>query len=202
VTDTDGQSQHGTAYEQVCTSFHAIDDFRTKLLGFLPLVTGGGLILLTGRPDEVRERFFAPLGLFGFLVTFGLLIYELNGMKRCLELIYDGEALEDCMELERGQFITRANARRNTFTKPFAAAWIYPAVLAAWTYLALYERHGLAKVISASLVFILGLVGVTRYDQSLRKNLKHNLEKDLEQRESERRAKASRTVNDGERSAK
>ena len=87
-TDTDDNLR--TAYEQVCTSFHAIDDFRSKLLGFLPLVTGGGLILLTGPADEVREEFFGPVGLFGILATIGLLAYELNGMKRCRELIYDG----------------------------------------------------------------------------------------------------------------
>jgi hypothetical protein len=31
----------GAAYEELCTSYRAIDDFRAKLLGFLPLVTGG-----------------------------------------------------------------------------------------------------------------------------------------------------------------
>jgi hypothetical protein len=107
VTNIDGSDNCRTAYEQVCTSFHAIDDLRTKLLGFLPLVTGGGLILLTGRTGEVRQEFFVPFGLFGVLVTFGLLVYELNGMKRCLELIYDGEALESAMGLRLGQFITR-----------------------------------------------------------------------------------------------
>ena len=48
---------------------------RAKLLGFLPLVTGGGLILLTGRPDHVRREFFGPVGLFGIAVTTGLLAY-------------------------------------------------------------------------------------------------------------------------------
>ena len=27
------------AYEELCTSYRAIDDFRAKLLGFLPLAT-------------------------------------------------------------------------------------------------------------------------------------------------------------------
>jgi hypothetical protein len=84
-------------------------------------------------------------------------------VKRCLELIYDGEALERAMHLESGQFITRVAgfcklfteppgppkfftrpfapskfftgpfALSNIFTKPFAAGWIYPAALAAWT---------------------------------------------------------------------
>ncbi len=29
-------------YQQLCDSYRAINDFRTKLLGFLPLATGGG----------------------------------------------------------------------------------------------------------------------------------------------------------------
>ena len=29
-----------TFYDQVCLSYRAIDDFRAKLLGFLPLATG------------------------------------------------------------------------------------------------------------------------------------------------------------------
>jgi hypothetical protein len=66
----------------MCTSYHAIDDFRAKLLGFLPLVTGGGLVLLTGRPEDVRQDFFRPVGIFGVAVTIGLLAYELNGVRR------------------------------------------------------------------------------------------------------------------------
>lgn len=30
------------AYQELCSSYHAIDDFRAKLLGFLPLATAGG----------------------------------------------------------------------------------------------------------------------------------------------------------------
>jgi hypothetical protein len=63
------------------------------LLGFLPLVTGGGLILLTGQVDEVRKEFFGPVGLLGIAVTLGLLAYELAGIKRCLALINDGARL-------------------------------------------------------------------------------------------------------------
>jgi hypothetical protein len=215
VTNIDGSDNCRTADEQVCTSFHAIDDLRTKLLGFLPLVTGGGLILLTGRTGEVRQEFFVPFGLFGVLVTFGLLVYELNGMKRCLELIYDGEALESAMGLRLGQFITRIDgfsklytrpfapskfftrpfASSNIFTKPFAAAWIYPAVLAAWTYLALFLDHrGLAKLISP-IVFIAGFLGVLWYDQFWSQKLYNQ----YESRKSEQGGtEACKTVHAGE----
>jgi hypothetical protein len=157
-----------TAYDQLCTSYHAIDDFRAKLLGFLPLVTGGGLILLTGRADAVRRDFFVPVGLLGIAVTIGLLAYELNGVKRCRELIDEGKALERDMQLEHGQFISRHDPAFSIVTKPFAAACIYPAALAAWTYLALFFNHRvLANVISPT-VLVAGLVTILLYDRRTR----------------------------------
>lgn len=34
------------AYGEVCNSYHAIDDFRTKLLGILPIASLAGILLL------------------------------------------------------------------------------------------------------------------------------------------------------------
>jgi hypothetical protein len=42
------------------------------------------------------------------------------------------------MRLRDGQFIRRPNNLLWVVNEPFAAALIYPAVLAAWTYLALF----------------------------------------------------------------
>jgi hypothetical protein len=168
MTNADGSDHLRTAYDQLCTSYHAIDDFRAKLLGFLPLVTGGGLILLTGRPDDLRKEFFGPVGLLGIAVTLGLLAYELAGIKRCLALIDDGLALETDMNLQRGQFIRDDYAFR-FITKSFAAAWIYPAVLAAWSYLALFINHRVLADVISPIVFVAGFVGILVYDQSLRK---------------------------------
>jgi hypothetical protein len=170
VTDTDRSDNRRTAYDQLCTSYHAIDDFRAKLLGFLPLVTGGGLILLTGRTDEVRREFFRPVGFFGIVVTTGLLAYELNGIKRCRELITAGEALEVDMRLDHGQFHGRSKAAFSIITKPFAAALIYPAVLAAWSYLALFEDSHDPTDISLG-VFIAGFAWIVLYDQYLNHGL-------------------------------
>ncbi len=148
TTDTNRPNHLPTAYNELCSSYHSIDDFRTKLLGFLPLVTGGGLVFLSGRAEELRKEFFGPVGTFGVLVTLGLLAYELFGIKKCHALIENGKALEREMGLpvgERGkpagQFIQRPNNLLWVVNEPFAAAFIYPAVLAAWTYLAwLYDN--------------------------------------------------------------
>src|SRR5262245_44923641 len=44
------------AYDQLRVSYRAIDDFRANLLGFLPLVTGGGFLLLTGSSNGFAWR--------------------------------------------------------------------------------------------------------------------------------------------------
>jgi hypothetical protein len=164
-----------TAYDQLCNSYRAIDDFRAKLLGFLPLVTGGGLILLTGRSVEVRKEFFGPVGLFGIAITSGLLAYELFGIKKCHALLGAGEDLEHALHLPdehvgraAGQFLRRPNNLLGVVNEPFAAAAIYPAVLAAWTYLALFfdpERRG--PLISL-VVFVAGFAVILLYDQALK----------------------------------
>ena len=55
-----------TAYERVCDSYQAFDDFRTKLLGLLPTATGTGVfMLLSGKSDLLdlhnAEAFSAQL---------------------------------------------------------------------------------------------------------------------------------------------
>jgi hypothetical protein len=175
MIDTNGADNLRTAYEELCTSYRAIDDFRAKLLGFLPLVTGGGLILLTGRAEEVRKEFFGPVGLFGIAVTSGLLAYELFGIKKCHHLLVAGEDLEcklglpvDAKGKPAGQFIRRPNHLLGVVNEPFAAAAIYPAVLSAWTYLAFFfEDRQLGKNVSLG-VFVAGFLGILLYDQSLK----------------------------------
>jgi hypothetical protein len=172
VADTDGFSQLSTAYDQLCISYRAIDDFRAKLLGFLPLVTGGGLVLLTGRVDEVRREFFAPVGLFGIAVTTGLLAYEIYAIKKCHALIEGGKALEKELHLPNGQFTLRPDNVFKVVNEPFAAAAIYPAVLAAWTYLALFFVNRLLGGVISLIIFFVGFAGILRYDRSLKDRLK------------------------------
>jgi hypothetical protein len=139
-----------------------------SLLGFLPLVTGGGLVLLTGRVDEVRREFFAPVGLFGVAVTTGLLAYEIFAIKKCHDLIEGGKALEQQLHLPNGQFTLRPDNVFRVVNEPFAAAAIYPAVLAAWTYLALFFVNRPLGTAISIIVFFAGFVGILRYDRSLK----------------------------------
>src|SRR6185436_1962259 len=90
------QDEQLKVYEQLCNSYRAIDDFRGKLLGFLPLATGTGVFLLV--TDKARldiiQPFLWPIGIFGFVITLGLFFYELYGVKKCAHLIRAGIDLE------------------------------------------------------------------------------------------------------------
>ena len=84
-------------YKLLCGSYHAIDDFRAKLLGFLPLATGAGIYLLLDKlkcennlPNYVKPLLVAG-GIFGFAITLGLFAYELFGIKKCDALIEIGK---------------------------------------------------------------------------------------------------------------
>ena len=101
-------------YQELCNSYRAIDDFRAKLLGFLPLATGTGIFLLlnnlkdvlkvTAGTDgqtttaEMATVWVGPAlqaaGAFGFFITLGLFFYELYGIKKCHALINAGKNLK------------------------------------------------------------------------------------------------------------
>jgi hypothetical protein len=145
-------------YEQLCNSYRAIDDFRTKLLGFLPLATGG-IFLLIPKPANLHdnENYMLPIGIFGFAVALGLFFFELYGIKKCTFLIGAGKALEAQMGQIKGQFTTRPDGVLGFISEPLAAGIIYPAVLAAWSFLAFYHPDCQLGVLAAVWVFTVGL---------------------------------------------
>lgn len=128
-------------YKQLCISYRAIDSFRTKLLGLLPLATGGGIFLLVNDTETINavRPYLLPIGLFGFVVTLGLFFFELHGILKCNHLIKAGIKLEEALGIneEEGQFINRPLGFIGFINEPFASGVIYPAVLAAWAFLAM-----------------------------------------------------------------
>jgi len=140
------------AYKAACDLYQRIDDFRAKLLGFLPLVSGTGIFLILDKSIfKVNENHLLAVGLFGFAVTLGLLLYELRGVQRCVRLINVAANLEAKMYVP-GPFRLRVHSFRNIINEPVAAGIIYPAVLAAWIYVAIHSNDSAWKV--ATLVFI------------------------------------------------
>jgi hypothetical protein len=174
-------------YQQLCSSYHAIDDFRAKLLGFLPLASGAGIFLLLNDvftdPDKsvIVTEFLLPIGIFGFVVTLGLFSYEIYGIRKCGALIEAGKQLEHLLGVKHAQFKKRPREVAGLINEPFAAGIIYPAVLAAWTFVALWglldgicalpNRVALLfAMLFAILVFVTGFVFTLIYDLWLRKD--------------------------------
>lgn len=133
------QDEQVRVYEQLCQSYRAIDDFRAKLLGFLPLATGTGVFFLVTDQAKIEfvQSLFRPIGIFGFVITLGLSFYELYGIKKCTAIIKAGKALEAQLKVQYGQFTQRPSGVGLLINEPLAAGIIYPAVLAAWMFLAL-----------------------------------------------------------------
>jgi hypothetical protein len=157
-------------YGQLCNSYRAIDDFRTKLLGFLPLATGTGIFFLVTDSEQIKQmhEILPVVGAFGFFITLGLFLFELYGIKKCDCLIKTGIKLEEQLGLEYGQFIRRPRGIFGLINEPFAAALIYSTVLAAWVYIALIPLDcDTIKIIAAVFVLIIGFFWVLFYNKSL-----------------------------------
>ncbi len=168
VDPQDNRESLIAAYQQLCTSYQAIADFRAKLLGFLPLATGGGIFLLLNTLTDETKQFMLPIGAFGFAITLGLFSYEIHGIGTGDALIRRGKLIEDELGIH-GQF--QAQPREVVSLIPFAASVIYPAVLAAWAFLALVFAWPQAAPWGAVVVFIVGFVWTTIRNLRLRRSL-------------------------------
>ncbi len=127
-------------YDQLCTSYHSVDDFRAKLLGFLPLVSGIAIFELLEKVESTD--YLSAIGFFGVITTLGLLIYELKGIQKCTGYIEFGFQIEKTIlgksSLHLGHFGSLKTGHKitNAFTEPVASAFVYGAVIGAWTYVA------------------------------------------------------------------
>jgi hypothetical protein len=133
--DTQSLSKTLAIYGEVCRSYHAVDDFRAKLLAALPIVSGAGGILLLAHENTVKG-FLGPIGVFGMLVTLGLFSYEFRGLRNCGALIDRGRKLEEKLDhLEHGQFSGLEAGWRQCLPLT-AAVIVYGATLAGWMFVA------------------------------------------------------------------
>ena len=145
-------------YDQICKSHEAIDEFRMKLLGFLPLASLAGIFLLS-KPDSVLDAIsgisnapsanplIAFIGIFAATFTLALFVYEIRGILRCHGLILKGKVIEERLGIV-GQFSVckeeHETARRENyfFNAKVAACFTYSLVFAAWIFLALHRGFG------------------------------------------------------------
>jgi hypothetical protein len=128
-----------TLYDQLCTSYHAVDDFRAKLLALLPLVSGVAIFQILGKTEVMP--FLPAIGIFGAVTGVGLLIYEMKGIQKCTRYIHFGCQIEQ--ELISGGHLTghfkslaldRQKKWTYAITEPVASAFVYAAVIGAWVY--------------------------------------------------------------------
>ena len=162
------------AYKLLCGNYHAIDDFRAKLLGVLPIASGAGFIFLSDKlPALVTMKPIAVAGgVFGFLVTLGLFVFEIHGIRKCSDCFRLGRDMEAGLGIT-GQFSLMPRTKAPIIpNEPFAAGIIYPAVLAAWAFFALhFTRENLCPFVLNVVpvgIFLLGFAGMLRYDYRLR----------------------------------
>jgi len=154
-------------YDQVCTSYGRIDDFRAKLLGLLPLFAGVGIFSLVRKKDEgFPTEALVAAGAFGAVVTIGLLFYELRGVQRCIGLATLGKSLERKMKVS-GQFVCWPHSIGRFINEPLAAGFVYSAVLAAWSWVGTYAWPCVASLLPPSL-FLLSFLAVWLFYRHVR----------------------------------
>ena len=144
-------------YEQVCNSHQAIDEFRMKLLGLLPLASLAGIFLL-GKSDSILDfisgtsdksnHLIAFIAIFAAIFTLALFVYEIRGILRCHGLIKKGKIIEKELKID-GQFSLcdeeheSGKSKNDIFNSKVAACFIYSLVFAAWIFLALHRGFGI-----------------------------------------------------------
>jgi hypothetical protein len=150
-------------YDEICKSHQAIDEFRMKLLGLLPLASLAGIFIL-GRSDltssqpgsassSAPNQLVAFIAIFAALFTLALFVYEIRGILRCSNLVKKGSAIEKTLRVS-GQFSNcedesdkaKHDKRHAVFNAIVAACFIYSLVFAAWLFLALHNGFGLKNL--------------------------------------------------------
>ena len=150
-------------YGEICKSHQAIDEFRMKLLGLLPLASLAGIFVLsrselvssTSGPsgDSRLDALVAFIAIFAALFTLALFVYEIRGILRCHDLNRTGRKIEEMLEVF-GQFRVcqaehegaKENKRHRIFNAIVAACFVYSLVFAAWVFLALHNGFGLQNL--------------------------------------------------------
>ena len=124
-------------YKEICSAYRKLDDFRTKLLGFLPLTSGVGVFAIL--KDAQQSPSLAALGLLGAIVTLGLGLHEIRTILRCRALIRAGRLLEKelCLEKDATLFASYPDKSKHLYpllSTATASFVIYAGTFTAWLY--------------------------------------------------------------------
>jgi hypothetical protein len=155
-------------YERALQSFQMMADIRFKLLALVPLVSGTGIAFLTIDPVKASQRVILAGGLFGFLVTLGVTIYNQRNTQLMNVLRCRAYELEEQLPLTvQGHFHLNPDKSvlyRVKIGADRGLAIIYSTVLAAWVFLIMRTALGfflllwVADVIAGVVSLIVGWI--------------------------------------------
>lgn len=127
-------------YEQICAAHRQLTDVRFKLLALVPPVSGTAIGLVS---TDLAAFEGSPLprtiiALLGFVVTLGIVFYDLRNSQIYNALFHRGRALEQELNIP-GPFTQKPpKSLRFLFVVQIwhdrALAYIYGAVLGAWIF--------------------------------------------------------------------
>ena len=116
-------------YGEVCTSWRLLTDVRFKLLGFLPVLSGVGILTLD---DAVPGWPRVVLAALGLAVVAGLTIYDQRNSELYDDLISRGRKIEEELGVDTGHFRGRRNPTTEWINHSNGTRLVYGASLAGW----------------------------------------------------------------------
>jgi len=174
-------------YEIVNANFRQLADIRFKLLAFVPLLGGAANYVLSQsalNPTSINPPHYGLSmlgGFFGFLVTFGIVMYDQRNSQLYNALYGRAKQLEGRMGITDGQFQGRPGASRRLLglilaKHDRALALIYASILGSWFFpivysglktVGLFEDHykrvaALGAALVAGLIFLVDLLRLDR----------------------------------------
>lgn len=131
-------------YQEIGKRYLTMQDFRLKLLGFLPLVSSGLFLLIGKDGTPPQAELLLPIGLFGLFITLGCALFEIRVFRIHAALVHRGRSIESELNVEGMYHIASSSADPSPvgtyFKTRYASAVIYLTTLLAWGYLAFAFR--------------------------------------------------------------
>lgn len=98
-----------SVYREICQNIRVTDDISFKLLGFVPLISGAGVVIALLNSDVLWSPAIYLISILGAGITFGLFRWELKNILICNWLIHCAAQMESLALKEEhvGQYYRR-----------------------------------------------------------------------------------------------
>lgn len=113
-------------YREICASIRTTDDISFKLLGFVPLVSGAGIVAALLGSDVLWSPAIYLISLLGAGITFGFFRWELKNIMICNWLIHCAQAVEYRALTEGDEVTAREDERVGQFYRRPEPPGLYP----------------------------------------------------------------------------